>query len=246
MTGRPRGNTSFLPIHEAKVTLTAKTWPFASDHAPDINAHWLRRTSEQPGLYDGVVLLLYNWSLSDGRFTGECLKADFKSFLFWREHGSPDPSVFDFFACGAVHSREGWIMVGCAGAQTAYPGAIFPPCGSLHPDDVSGTQIDLDASMLRELKEETGLSPSLADVRPPALILDRQRIVYLRPIMLARSANEIAKEVRSYLASVDEPELADIRFVRGLEDIDEAAMSRWALKYVREVWSADGEPSVPS
>ena len=246
MTSRPREHASFIPIHEAKVTLTTMTWPFAADHARDISAHWRQRTAAQPGLYDGDVLLLYNWTLSAGRFVGQCLKADFKSFLFWREHGTPDSSVFDFFACAAVHSREGWIMLGCAGAQTAYPGAIFPPCGSLHPDDVNGTHIDLNASMLRELKEETGLSPSLTDLRSPALILDRQRMVYLRPIRLARSANEIAREVRSYLARAVEPELADIRFVRGLEDIDEAAMSRWTVQYIREVWGADNEPSVPS
>lgn len=128
---------SMVSVESASAVLTSRVWPFASEYAADIDAYWRERRATQPGLFNGEVLLLCDWSLSNGVFACECLKADFKSFLFWRSFGSPDVGVFDFFSCAAVHSRESRVMVGIAGARTAYPGAVFPPCGSLHPDDVA-------------------------------------------------------------------------------------------------------------
>lgn len=236
---------SFIPIHKANVTLTSMTWPLASKYSSDIDAYWRKRTTAQPWLYDGEILLLYKWSLSNGRFDGECLKTDYRSFLFWREHPALDLHVYDFFSAGLVRSSEGWIMLGRAGASTSRPGAVFPPCGSLHPDDVNGTNVDLEASMLRELKEETGLDFACKDLDSPVLVFDGQRIVYLRPIMLSRSADEIAKDVQSFIASSIEPELAHIRFVRGIADIEDAAIAKWAREYIRDAWQDPTKTPAP-
>ena len=78
--------TRIISVTEAEISLSDHCWSFVQVHATQIEAHWHRRTAEQPTLFNGDILLLHNWSCVDGRFHGQCLITEFKSFLYWRDH----------------------------------------------------------------------------------------------------------------------------------------------------------------
>ena len=230
------GDPGLLPISGADIRFEPRAWPFAEAHVAEIEAHWRRRRAEQPRLYNGGVLLLGDWSLADGLVTGACFATDFKSFLYWRENGAPDRSVADFFAAAALHSREGWLIVGRMGAHTANRGRIYPPCGSLHPDDVRDGRIDLDGSILREVAEETGFRLTIRDFDAPMLVRDGARLVYMRRIVLDRPAAGLVAEIERFLREQEEPELAEVLVVKGPQDI-EPTMPGFAATYVHHAFA---------
>jgi 8-oxo-dGTP pyrophosphatase MutT (NUDIX family) len=226
-------DTQVMPIERAEVYLSGRNWPFPQAHALEIDRHWQRRTAENPKLFNGHALLLDSWSLSAGKFQGTCLVTDYRSFLYWREHDAPDRSVANFFAAAVLHSWEDWLIVARMGPHHSSAGLIFPPCGSLHTDDIDAGRIDLDGNILREIKEETGIELSLADLEERLLIRDRAKLAYVRVVRLPKPASKIVKQIENYLAAATDPELSEILVVKGRADIIEPAMPAFAVAYIK-------------
>jgi 8-oxo-dGTP pyrophosphatase MutT (NUDIX family) len=221
------------PIAAADIRLSDEPWAFARRHAGAIAAHWARRTSEQSALFNGEVVLLRRWSLRDGRFSGECIRADFKSFLYWREHDYPDSTVFDFFAAAALHSGEGWLILGRSGSAMSNAGKIYPPCGSLQLDDLDGNCFDLERSVIREVHEETGITLAPRQLGPALLIQAEPQIVVVRPVRLDRSAADIVAAISRHLRNASHRELAEIVMVKGADDIEARDMPPFTAAYIR-------------
>lgn len=233
---RTDGITNIIPIREAEVRLNPGTWDFAKANAEEIHKYWHIRTARQPKLFNGDILLLAGWSLLDGKFFGTCLSTDYKSFLYWREHDAPDRSVTNFFAAAALHTSEGWLVLAQMGPDHSSAGRIFPPCGSLSAEDVKDGWIDLDANMLREIREETGFLFVKADLDAPLLILEGTRLAYMRRIRLSLSAAETVRAIESYLATAIEPEISRITIVRKRSDIIEPAMPAFTVAYIEHAF----------
>jgi hypothetical protein len=219
-----------------KVRLANRLWNFAAQRASAIQAHWEQRKLHRPELFDGDILLLYEWSLRDGCFRGQCLQTDFKSFLYWRDHNTADPTVFDFFPAGALHSQEGWLILGRSGPTMSNPCCVYPPCGSLQPSDCRDELIDLDGAILREINEETGLSFSAADLGPALLIGAAPQIVIVRPILIRRSARQIVEEIESFLRINEKPEISETIVVRSRSDIDSQFMPPFTTAYIEHAY----------
>jgi hypothetical protein len=227
-----------MSVTETEISLSDHCWSFVQVHATQIEAYWHRRTAEQPKLFNGDILLLHNWSCVSGRFRGQCLITEFKSFLYWRDHKRPDGAVTDFFPAAALHSQEDWLLVGRMGHDHSSPGRIYLPCGALHTDDVYDGKVDLDGNILREIREETGLALDRTELGPPILILDgAERLVYVRPVKLQRPAVQIVKEIQSYLGHATEPELSEIIVVKGVADISET-MPSFTVAYIEQAFAA--------
>jgi len=75
--------------------------------------------------------------------------------------------------------------------------------------------------VMRELTEETGLS--LADVDPEpgwhATPLG-QRLALMKVVQARQDAVSLRERIRAFLASQEQPELADIHVVRSVRDLD--------------------------
>ena len=71
--------------------------------------------------------------------------------------GRPPAGVHDCFGAGAIVAADGALLLGVMGAHTFNAGQIYFPCGTPDPDDIVDGKVDLDLSVRRELKEETGL-----------------------------------------------------------------------------------------
>ena len=103
------------------------------------------------------MLLLHEHAIADRVLTGSYFETDFASFLAWRDWGFPDRSVRNAFPQAALMAADGAFLLGVMGDHTANAGHIYFPSGTPDPGDIDGERVDIDASLTRELREETGL-----------------------------------------------------------------------------------------
>ncbi|MEM1371578.1 MAG: NUDIX hydrolase [Pseudomonadota bacterium] len=147
-------------------------WDFAERYAAEINAHWQRRTSDNPQFFNGPIVLLCEpatvGTTAHGlTLGGRFLKADFKSFLYWREvgpthvntpevdpayGGAPpasvcntsvsdtsvrDTGVCDAFGSAIVWSADGKLMVIRQSPGHVNQGQVYFPGGFIDQRDIS-------------------------------------------------------------------------------------------------------------
>jgi 8-oxo-dGTP pyrophosphatase MutT (NUDIX family) len=239
--GAPASDGDFIRrFARIEARFEARPWPWAAERREAVAAHWERRAAERPRMFNGQVLLIGDHAIAGDVFRATYFATDYASFLYWLDHGGPDRSVVNGFAMGAAQGSDGGYLLGVMNAHTATAGRIYFPAGTPDPSDLrpDGT-VDLATSLVREMEEETGLAPAdyaVADgwiaVRSGGLI------AFMRPLLLTEPAEAVRARIRAFLAQEDEPELADIRIVRSLADLDEGAMPAYLLAFLR--WAYDG------
>ena len=226
-----------MALDSIDVRLVSGSWDFASAHAREIDVYWTKRTAEQRGLFNGSVVMLKHWAVEERRFSGECFETDFKSFLYWREHGAPDPHVYDFFGVGPIHSAEGWLLLGRAGPAMSNAGAVYPPSGSIDLSEAERGAVDVDASIIREILEETGLELTRSQLGQPFLITAPPQIAIIRPISLHLSAARLVRHIAAHLERKQAAEICELILVRCLEDIDRNRMPPFVQQYITAVFA---------
>ena len=118
-------------------------------------------------------------------------------------------------------------------------GRIYPPGGLIDGDDVREGAIDIDASIARELGEETGLGAAdLQRVPGYLLAFTGLKIAIAIEWRSALPAAELRERILGFVRNQPEPELADIVIVAGHADMDEARMPPHARAYARTLLSA--------
>jgi 8-oxo-dGTP pyrophosphatase MutT (NUDIX family) len=118
------------------------------------------------------------------------------------------------------------------GPHTANSGRIYFPCGTPDPDDIVGSRVDLDFSVRRELKEETGLDVAEFTAEPGwTTVFDLPLIAHIKVLHSRESVEALRARVLDHLAREWQPELADIRIVRGPADFD-PAMPRFVTAFL--------------
>ena len=151
---------AIFPIDRLALSFAPKPWPFAEARRAEIDAYFAELQRQKPAIWNGRVLLLHRQVMSEGVFRGDYLETDYASFAAWRHWGMPKAGVHDCFGAAAVISADGAVLLGVMGAQTANAGWIYFPAGTPDPSDIVGGTVDLERSVARELKEETGLDVS--------------------------------------------------------------------------------------
>jgi hypothetical protein len=226
-------------IASCELRVTAEAWPFAKDHADAIAAHWRRATAERPKFFNGAVYMLREGVLAGDRFRGTFLRTDFKSFLYWRESGYPDLSVRDGFGSAVIRSAEGCVLLGRQASGNVNGGLAYPPGGFIDERDVHDGAIDIDASIARELVEETGLDPARL-TRTPGYLLTRAGPFVSIGIewRSGLGAEELRGLILAHVAGQPVPELADVVIVRSPREIDAVTMPRHAAAILRLLLSA--------
>jgi hypothetical protein len=99
--------------------------------------------------------------------------------------------------------------------------------------------IDIEASIVRELGEETGLGPAQL-TRAPGYILARvgPRIAIGAEWHSRLPAEDLRKTILDFASSQSKPELADIVIVRRHADIDERTIPPYAQVLLRALLPA--------
>lgn len=214
-------------------------WPL-TEGREEIACDWRRRQTENPRLFDGDVYLMRDYAIDGAGLTGTLFRTDFKTLLYWRAlPGSLTESVREAFGASLIRSAEGHVLLGRQGPGQLNSGRIYPPGGLIDTADVRGGTIDMDASIARELAEETGLGADDLQ-RVPGYLVARVGLKVAVAIewRSALPAAELRARILANLRAQPEPELEDIVPVRSRADIDESSMPPHARALVRTLLPA--------
>ncbi|MGD0633069.1 MAG: NUDIX domain-containing protein [Beijerinckiaceae bacterium] len=215
-------------------------WVWAREEAAQIDAHWARRVAAQPGLFDGRVFLASSVEIEPGNsiLRAVAFETDFRNFLAWRDFGFPGEGVFNLFSMGALLSADGAFITGEMGPGTASAGLRYFPAGTPDPSDARDGQVDLEANVLRELREETGIAP--ADVTVEAgwsVVFDGARIACMKRLLSPLSADDIVTGFKHFHAREQNPELAALVPVTSVAGFDESGMPGFMTAYLRHAFA---------
>ena len=225
-----------IPVETLALRIDREPWRFALERRAEIDAHFAALRRDTPQLWNGRVLLLRSGEIVGGILRGAYLETDFASFISWRDWGFPDTSVRNCFPMAALRAADGAFLLGVMGAHTATAGQVYFPAGTPDPNDIVGDAVDLDGGVMRELTEETGLTR--ADVTPEtgwhATPLG-QRIALMKVMQAPQEAEALRARILEFLASQAQPELSDIRIVRGVGDLD-PMMPPYVAAFLKSRW----------
>jgi 8-oxo-dGTP pyrophosphatase MutT (NUDIX family) len=226
---------SIVPVDRVDIAYSPWPWPFASERRREIDAYFASLQRTKPELWNGRVLMLREFAIADRVFRGRYFETDFASLLAWRDWDFPDKTVNNFFAMGALRGSDGAFVLGEMGAHTANAGKIYFPAGTPDPQDVSGETVDLTSSLVREVAEETGLTPADFTPEPGWLTVLSPRIAHMKLLQAAVPAAELRERILGFIATQAQPELAGVHIVRGPADLS-PAMPAFVAAFLRHIW----------
>ncbi|MPZ58372.1 MAG: NUDIX hydrolase [Rhizobiales bacterium] len=227
---------SIMPVDRLDLRFAPRPWRFAMDRRREIDAFFADRQKLRSGMWNGRVLLMRDFSFTDGALGGAFFETDYAAFYTWCSWGFPDRAVTNCFAAGALRSADGAFVLGEMGPHTANAGHIYFPCGTPDPGDVAGSRVDLDGSVRRELFEEIGVGES--DYHPDPgwfAIHAGPRIALIKVLRAHESADLLSRRIDGYLAREAAPELAGIRIVRSTVDFD-PLMPTFVTAFLSHYW----------
>lgn len=169
-------------------------WPFAQNERKKIDQHWQELVQTNPALWNGDVLIGHSVYLGSGRLSARFTLTDFASLMAWRDWGFPDKLAFNVFGMAALTTSDEVLVFAEMSDHTMNAAKIFPPGGSLEMRDVvEGGIVDIEGSMFREMKEETGFDLALARPGPRFAVMDEQRIAVLQRFTCAETFADLQR-----------------------------------------------------
>ena len=239
MTGPAR----VVEVDELDLVLESSRWAFAERQAVGIAAHWARLRKAKPALFNGRVLLLGRNAIetrSDGtqKLKGVYFETDYADYVAWEEFGFPGEPVENCFSMAALRGADGAFLLGEMAPHTFTAGQIYFPAGTPDPSDVFDGRVDLEASVRRELFEETGVEAGEATIAPGwTLVFTPQRIACMKLMTLTSPAAQAKARIDAHLAQDLHAEFSRMHIVRGPHDIDEQRMPMFVDAYLRDAFA---------
>ena len=212
---------SFYRVDWLDLTFAPKPWAFAIERRAEIDAYFANLQREKPAIWNGRVLLLHSQAMADGVLRGAFLETDYASFSAWVHWHWPPAGVHDCFGAAAIVAADGAFLLGVMGAHTANAGSIYFPCGTPGPEDIVDGKVDLEFSLRRELKEETGLDAADFTAEPGwTVAVDGSSIVAIKVLRSPLGAEALRARALEWMTREKQPELSDVRIVRNPSDFD--------------------------
>jgi 8-oxo-dGTP pyrophosphatase MutT (NUDIX family) len=236
---RAMDEVTIVPVERLELAFAPRPWRFAIERKREIDAHFAALRQANPALWNGPVLMLHEHAIGGAVFHGSYFQTDFASMLAWRHWDHPDADVKNCFAMGALRASDGAFLLGVMGAHTSNPGYVYFPAGLPDDSDIDGARVDLAGNVLREVGEETGLTAD--DFEADAgwiTVLAGPRIAQIKMLRAHAPAAVLRQRIVGFLRAEAEPELADIRIVRGPADLD-PMMPPFIRAFLTHVWNGD-------
>jgi hypothetical protein len=229
------GETRVFPATGVDLRVVAGTWDFAERHRDEIAAHWEKRVRERPRFFNGIIHLVCSYAVSPERvLSARFVRTDFASFLYWRETGWRDASVMDCFGTAIVLSAEGRVLLGQQRGGNLNDGAIYPPSGFIDPADIGNDgAIDIDASVRREVAEETGLEdPDLTGTGTYIITIAGPVLSIGVPLHSPLDEATLQERIARHIAADPESELLSAHFA----DVDDTLTGEAVPDYARALF----------
>ena len=201
-----------IQIDGYDLLLSDRPWAWADDNAAAIKRFWGKAQAEKPALFNGDVLLMAEHALSDGILAGTALKTGFASFLYWKDKGLPqEAGVRNVFGCAVIRSGDGHLLFGRMATHTAGSGRVYPMAGTPDPLDVSDGKLDLEGSIVRELKEESGLDEADAARAPGYLLIEDGAMCSLNAVFTFDApSRDLKARMMAHVDAQEQSELDEI------------------------------------
>ncbi|MEZ5844622.1 MAG: hypothetical protein R3D27_12940 [Hyphomicrobiaceae bacterium] len=199
-------------LRECRLSVADRQWTFQRDNVDAIERHFRAAVRRTPEFYNGRVFVLTEVRIEDGRLDGVLLPTDFASYLYWRESGF-DPSLGrDVFGKAIIEAADGALLFGRAADYTMNAGRADLVGGFIDPIDVGfDGAVDIDASIARELGEETGLELASLERRPGYVMAVEGALVALCVHLRSPlSSDELSARIGATLAAQGKPEIAEV------------------------------------
>ena len=123
------------------------------------------------------------------------------------------------------------------GAHTANAGKVYFPAGIVDLSDVVGETVDLAGNVMREVAEETGLTAGELEAEAGwHSVFAGPNIAMVKVLHARETATVLRARILAHLAREAQPELADIRIVRGPADLD-SVVPRYVTAFLTATWN---------
>jgi hypothetical protein len=217
-------------IETCALKTISDAWPFAEKNSKAIDANWTEAAKRNSGYFNGTIYLANDVRIGDGMLEASFVKAEFKSYLYWRSQGFPEAGVLDGFGSALIRTSDGRIMLGRQKAGNVNGGLAYPPAGFIDGQDIQPNgSIDIAKSAAREALEETGIeSMTLAGSSGFYLTRSGAQLSIAVPFSVAMTAKEFVHAADRHIADTPDPELDEIIAVASLGDIAHLAMPAYA------------------
>jgi hypothetical protein len=219
------GDMRILTAQRVEAALSPYRFALDLDQADRVDAYWREKTQANPSLYDGPVLLAHEIDATPNRLSLRFFETRFSRFMYLRDYGFPDPRAYNCFSMAALRSCDGAFLLGemCRGHSSE--GKIYFPAGTPDPSDVRGQEVDLFGSLVRELKEETGIDATEGVIAPDwTIVFESGRVACMKIIDHPQPAAAILARVRGFLAQEAQPELSGAVMISRRDQLDDPRM----------------------
>ena len=230
--------TTLHHVTSLDLPVCGERWEFETAHRARIDAHFAKLRESKPQLWNGRVLLCRRPRVENGVFRADYFETDFASFIAWRDWSFPDMDVFNGFGAGALCSADGAFILGEMAAHTANAGRIYFPAGTPEPADIVAGTLNMQASSVRELEEETGVAPSFYRIEAGWTVVQTgQLLAFFRRLSAHRAARELVLQIETFLRSCAHPELSRVIAVRSVGDF-QPEIREFVQAYLTDAFAA--------
>ncbi|MEM7188394.1 MAG: NUDIX hydrolase [Pseudomonadota bacterium] len=234
---------TFAVHHVAEVSLSVSPGPLAweAGNAPAVAAHWQDRIAANPTLFNGGIFVCEDLDTSGTTLQATCRPMRYATLAYWRHLGQPDLGFWSIFGAVILRGTDGGLLVGRMARQNFTAGRVYFPGGLFDERDLSNDRLEANACILRECLEETGLAPPTISLAPGFLVYhDAHRVALTRRANLPGTATDAAAEITRWLATQDEPELAEIHPVYQPADLAKLDAEPYAQALAESIFTDGG------
>jgi 8-oxo-dGTP pyrophosphatase MutT (NUDIX family) len=235
-----------------QLSLDPAEHPWVSAERAAIADNWARDQVERPWLFNGTVLLHRGLALEHGVISGTSHRAPYaalRQLVAAMPYADANDDAWHLFGSALILTADDAMLLIRMAAKTANPGKVYAPAGSLDESDIKNGSVDVQGSILREAREETGLDLSGAVAENRLLGWRSGRLVAVfRRFRLEETADVLVERMREHIRTDPEQEIADVVVVRAPQDAGPTAPSymqamidfHFAAAELKSGWQAGG------